>query len=128
MKEKLIETAIINTIKAIGGYAVKVQSGVVPQIYNGKKRFIHLAPAGTPDVIACIKGEFLAIEVKKDMKEIDKWFDNNEKGIMNNSTQIHDIKQKQTLDMIEDSCGGISMIVCSVEEVLENLRIYNLYN
>jgi len=128
MKEKLIETAIINTIKAIGGYAVKVQSGVLPQTYNDKKRFVHLAPAGTPDIIACLKGKFLAIEVKKDLEEIDTWFKYNEEGKLINRERIRAIKQKETLDMIEDNCGGISMIVCSVEEVLENLRIYNLYN
>lgn len=52
-KEQDIQTAIINYIKSIGGLPIKQnQIGIYAQ-------------AGVPDIIACIKGKFVAIEVKR---------------------------------------------------------------
>lgn len=52
-KEQNIQTAIMEYIKSIGGLPIKQnQIGIYAQ-------------AGVPDIIACIKGRFVAIEVKK---------------------------------------------------------------
>lgn len=49
MREASIQKAILDLLKARGGYAVKV---------------IQASKAGVPDIIACYKGRFIAIEVK----------------------------------------------------------------
>ena len=52
-KEQNIQTAIMNYIKSVGGLPIKQnQIGIYGQ-------------AGVPDIIACIKGRFVAIEVKR---------------------------------------------------------------
>jgi len=51
--EQHIQTSIISFIKSIGGLPIKQnQIGIYGQ-------------AGVPDIIACIKGRFVAIEVKR---------------------------------------------------------------
>lgn len=49
--EKIYEDKIKKYIKSVGGYCVK---------YFG----CNYSTAGTPDILACIHGHFLAIEVK----------------------------------------------------------------
>lgn len=49
MREATIQKAILNLLKTSGCYAVKV---------------IQASKAGVPDIIACYKGRFIAIEVK----------------------------------------------------------------
>jgi Holliday junction resolvase len=49
MKEQQIQTKIIKYIQASGGYVVKV---------------ITASKAGVPDILCCIKGKFIGIEVK----------------------------------------------------------------
>ena len=52
-KEQDIQTKIMNYIKSIGGLPIKQnQIGIYAQ-------------AGVPDILACIKGKFIGIEVKK---------------------------------------------------------------
>jgi Holliday junction resolvase len=52
-KEQDIQSSIINYIKSIGGLPIKQnQIGIYAQ-------------AGVPDIIACINGKFVAIEVKR---------------------------------------------------------------
>lgn len=52
-KEQDIQTSIMNYIKSIGGLPVK---------FNNMGIY---ATAGVSDILACIKGRFVAIEVKK---------------------------------------------------------------
>lgn len=55
--EQAIQTSIIRYIKSIGGLPIKQnQIGIYAQ-------------AGVPDIIACIKGRFVAIEVKRPGKK-----------------------------------------------------------
>ncbi len=55
--EQAIQTSIIRYIKSIGGLPIKQnQIGIYAQ-------------AGVPDIIACIKGKFVAIEVKRPGKK-----------------------------------------------------------
>lgn len=51
LPEKQVENQIKNYLDDIGAYWFKTLGGSVP--------------AGTPDVIACVNGTFVAIEVKK---------------------------------------------------------------
>ena len=52
-KEQDIQTSIMNYIKSIGGLPIKQnQIGIYAQ-------------KGVPDILACVKGKFVAIEVKR---------------------------------------------------------------
>jgi hypothetical protein len=50
-----LETALSRSIRAalarVDCWTIRVQSGVIPAVYNGRKRFIHCAEPGTPDLI-----------------------------------------------------------------------------
>jgi len=56
-----LQTRIIQMITDRGGVATRVNSG--GSISKGN-RHIKLADAGTSDIIACYRGQYLAIEVK----------------------------------------------------------------
>jgi len=64
MSEHEIQNAIMEWLHQHGIYAVRVNSGRA--IVKGKGRMYAIAgaPAGTPDIIACVSGVFVGIEVK----------------------------------------------------------------
>ena len=115
MREKPIEKAIIHYVRHLGGYVVKVQSGKVLQSYKGKYRAIHMAPAGTPDLIGSIGGRFVAIEVKNSEKEKEKW-EAYPLGLRGKPVKFdkRTQSQKHTRDIIERS-GGIFILACGTE-------------
>lgn len=78
MTENDVKSSIIDYIRSIGGYCQRVNSGSVFGEYETKggefkRRRLKLADPGTPDIVACINGHFVGIEVKKDAKAIGKW-------------------------------------------------------
>lgn len=84
-KEQDIQGAIIKYIQSVGGIAFKQnQIGIYAQ-------------AGVPDLLCCINGRFVAIEVKKPKKK---------------PTAI----QNAFIDAI-NLCGGFAFYATSVEEV-----------
>ena len=114
--EKVIETAIVNYLRSIGVWCQKVHSGAVLQTYTTvggtKKTYkIKLADEGTPDILACIKGKFVGIEVKKNEKEKQKW----EKG----SDQRSRAQQNQRNMIVE--AKGIYLLVCSLPDLYQDL-------
>lgn len=84
MKEKYIETKIKKYLESKGCY-VRKQFGTT------------CTKAGTPDLLCCYKGKFIAIEVKNEVGKTSKLQDIN----------LQQIKQS----------GGISFVARSVEEV-----------
>lgn len=89
LPEKQVENEIKHYLDNIGAYHIKTLGGSVP--------------AGTPDILACVNGVFVAIEVKKP------------KG------GVVSALQKSKLKKIRKA-GGVSMVAKSVEEVKEVLR------
>lgn len=79
MLERDVQRAVIKILEARGAYVIKT---------------IACTKAGIPDVIACYKGKFIAIEVKTD-KTI---------------ARVSDL-QKYNLGKISDA-GGISLVIC----------------
>ena len=121
MSEKDIQNAIVAAIFAWGGWATSVQAGALTKSYrtaSGQTKFhkITLARKGTPDILACIKGRFVAIEVKKDQKEVTKW---------RRCNDIHSQIQFAECERI-DEAGGLSIVTCSVEDVESDLKLYKL--
>lgn len=90
MRESQIQTKIIKYLNGIGAYSIKT-------ITTNKN--------GCPDVICCLNGKFIALEVKAD------------KGIVS-KLQEHSIKQ------IKNS-GGIAEVVRSVDEVKKIIECLN---
>jgi hypothetical protein len=88
MLEKDIQTKIIKYLKSIGAYVIKTQMG----IYTS---------AGTPDIIACYKGVFIAFEVKS------------EKGKTTALQELHIKEIKKS--------GGHAEVVRSVSDVCKYL-------
>lgn len=74
MREAKLQREILDYLKSIGAYTIKIiQTNIV----------------GTPDIVVCYKGCFIAIEVKapnKDFRNLTKW-------------------QKYNLNKINDSNG-----------------------
>lgn len=93
--EKQVENKIKNYLSSIGAYFEKIHGGSIYQ------------SAGISDILACINGRFVAIEVKKP--------DGGELSAL----------QKLKLKQIEKS-GGIGIVARSVQEVRDRLERENI--
>lgn len=74
MKEKTIETAIVNHILSKWCWCEALQSWSImikKWPYSNK---MNLCSNWTPDIIALNNWTLYAIEVKKDQSEVDKWY------------------------------------------------------
>lgn len=85
--EKIVQTEIMKYIKANGGYVIKV--------IKGNENGIH-------DLIACIDGYFISIEVKAEKYEADP-------------LAQASAWQKKHLQMVKDA-KGISMVVATLNQ------------
>lgn len=77
-----------------------------------KNYWIKLADGGTPDILACVAGLFIGIEVKKNAKEIEKWHKQREER---DRAQRH-----QHLAIMK--AGGSVILACSVDEVAKDIE------
>ncbi|MGM8215151.1 VRR-NUC domain-containing protein [Bacillaceae bacterium W0354] len=93
MKEKTIENQIKGYLDQIGAWYIKTHGNM-------------FSKAGTPDIIACINGTFVGIEVKKP-------------GGQPSALQLAQIKR------IEQS-GGISFVADSLKHCQMELRRHGL--
>jgi Holliday junction resolvase len=82
MSESKIQNKIIKYLNSIGAYTIKT---------------ISTNRSGSPDIICCLNGKFVGLEVK------------NEKGVVSELQKYH-------LEEIKNS-GGVSAVVRSVEDV-----------
>lgn len=83
--EKKVENQIKRYLENLGAYHVKIHGSAY-------------MPAGTPDILACVSGRFVGIEVKKP------------KGGIVSALQKLKIKQIR-------NAGGVALVATSVEEV-----------
>jgi archaeal holliday junction resolvase (hjc) len=90
LKEKAVENKIKKWLKDRNYWFFKVHGSI-------------FQPSGIPDILACINGKFVAIEVKR-----------SKGGIVSplQKAQIQKIKEN----------GGIAGVACSTEEFLEILK------
>lgn len=93
MSEKTIENSIKRYLDSIGAYYIKTHGSL-------------FSKAGVPDIIACINGKYVAIEVKKPG------------GIVSEL-------QKANIKLIEQS-GGIAFVAYSLEEAKRYIKQFNL--
>ena len=88
--EKKIENSIKRYLDTLNAYYIKIHGSAY-------------MPAGTPDILSCINGRFVAIEVKREM-----------------GGRVSEL-QKLKLKQIEKT-GGIGIIARSVSDVSERLK------
>jgi Holliday junction resolvase len=104
MKEQDLVNAILDFLRVNGAWAIRVNSGG-KQVENekGKRHFIRMAPAGTPDILACWPGGLLlAVEVKVPG---------------NKPTAL----QLATLEAIRQA-GGLAVVAYSIDNVKEAIE------
>lgn len=64
--EKQIQDAVLDTLRLHGAVAIRVNNGMIPLEYKGRRRvFRGTDTQGVADILACYRGKFLAIEVKR---------------------------------------------------------------
>lgn len=74
MSEKDLQKAVINFIRFHGGYCVKVLCGKF-KLHAGTsyERWAHGADKGTPDLVACLNGQFFGVECKVNERVAAAW-------------------------------------------------------
>lgn len=92
--EKNVENKIKKYLDSVGAYHVKIHGSA-------------FMPAGTPDILACINGRFVAIEVKKPIG-----------GVVSSLQQL---KIKQVIN-----AGGVAFVARSVSDVQTRLQNENV--
>lgn len=89
LPEKKVEDKIKRYLDSLGAYHVKIHGSA-------------FMPAGTPDILACINGRFVAIEVKRPSG-----------GVV---SELQKLKLKQI-----EQAGGVGIIARSVQDVSERI-------
>lgn len=92
--EKKVENKIKRYLDGLGAYHIKIHGSAY-------------MPAGTPDILACIDGTFVGIEVKKP------------KGGVVSELQKLKIKQIK-------NAGGVAFVARSIEDVERELSRHNI--
>lgn len=62
--EHQLQNAVLDYLPYLGVKAIRINSGMFAVGDEGHKRLIRGAQAGTPDIIGCRNGQFIAIELK----------------------------------------------------------------
>lgn len=93
-EEKKVENKIKRYLDSLGAYYLKVHGSAYQ-------------PAGTPDILACVNGRFIGIEVKKPTGGV-----------------VSDL-QKLKLKQIENA-GGVGIIARDVSDVSVSLERRNI--
>lgn len=94
VSEKTIENNIKKYLDSLGAYHITIHGSA-------------FMPSGTPDILACLNGRFMGIEVKR------------EKGGVTSPLQKFKINEIR-------SAGGIAFVARSVNEVKEQLSGHDL--
>ena len=101
-REQDLVNQVIEYIQAIGGVAIRINAGTRVIREEGKKaRVFRGAPAGTTDIIACVRGQYVGIECK----------------IGNNQPTE---KQKQHMEDVREA-GGIAFAAWCLDDVMREI-------
>lgn len=121
--ETKLKQEIIYFLRAIGGWATSVNSGSLLLPYTRKdgrrlQRRIKMADRGTPDILASVSGRFIAIECKRDAREIEKWWRVRDNPNSSDDRAIAQHHQRESLI----SAGATWLIASSLHDVREGLK------
>lgn len=110
-KESDIQRAILGWLRLNGAVAVRVNSGGFAGTHNGKKRFVRMNDtAGCADILACVGGVFVAIEVKR---------------VGSRTDPLRAAKQEAFLASVRRA-QGVGVIATSVDDVATALRRHGI--
>jgi hypothetical protein len=103
MSEMDLVNSIIAYLQYQGAVAIRINAGMrIIENPDGTNRVMRGAPAGTPDIIACVKGRFIGIECKDGKNKMTKY-------------------QEAFKGMIIDA-GGIHILAYKLEDVTNRLE------
>jgi hypothetical protein len=105
--EKDIQRTILDYLTLLGAFRVRINSGAMTGEHKGRKRFMRFNDTpGCPDVLVCLDGRFVAVEVKRPGGQATE-------------------KQLAALDAIRRA-GGLAFIATSVADVERALKAEGL--
>lgn len=105
-----IQNECLQWLSLFGHIGVRINSGAVKATYkSGKSRFIRFNDTpGCSDILACVKGFFIAIEVKRPKAKTDK---------------LRLAKQIAFIESVKLS-GGHGMIVTSLADMIGQIEAF----
>jgi hypothetical protein len=105
--EKDIQRQVLDYLALVGAWPVRINSGAMQGTHAGKKWFMRMnSQPGCPDVLCCLGGRFVGIEVKR-------------------GGGIATDKQLSALDAIRRA-GGVAFVATSVADVERALKAEGL--
>jgi hypothetical protein len=105
--EKDVQKVILQYLRLLGAWAVRINSGAMKGDHKGKPWFMRFNDQpGCPDILFCIAGRFGAIETKR---------------VGGKATDL----QKACLDAIRKA-GGLAFVASSVADVERALKAEGL--
>ena len=119
MKEQEVLKACLEYIRWKGYYCQRVHSGLVKVQMGKSERWMHLADKGTPDILACIAGKFVGIEVKAGKEAKRRWHASVKKAHDMKALTSPDltcVAQHEQMQVIEKA-GGCTALVSSLKEM-----------
>lgn len=125
MKEKSIETAIVNYILSKWWWCEALQSWSIMIKKWPYCNKMNLCSNGTPDIITLFKWKIYAIEVKKDQEEVNKWYKLEERYNQewtlpkSYSREVSQIEHKKLI--INNWWEHI--VTCSLQEVIDLIKL-----
>ena len=128
MSEKDVQKIIMDWCGWNRYYVLRLNSGMIRIFENNKYRMIRMCPAGTPDLLILINGNYIFVEVKKDDKEVQKWKKKIEKYLATSyipPSHNREIAQYKAHRKIAKA-GGKTLIVGSLNELESDLKKLNL--
>lgn len=125
-KEGVVVKSIIWYIKILWWRAQRINSWQVTVPGRGGKFYkVKLCDEGTPDIIACINGRFIGIEVKRDEVEKAKWLKENQKRYQWEKVNRREAMQQFMGDEIQKA-GWLRCLACCCQDVDLFLRENNI--
>lgn len=128
MSEKELMNSILESLEwSYPGSFDRINN--IPSFNHVTKRFQRLNKyqrKGTPDIIGCLYGRWIAIEVKTSIayKRVLKVIDKIKNNLPTSQTDKHLIEQINYMKLKEEN-GGICFFTFSVDHTLEKLRSIN---
>lgn len=102
--EKEIQKSIIDYLALLGCWRIRINSGAMSGNHKGKRWFMRFNDQpGCPDVIACLEGRFIAIEIKRPGGKLTE-------------------KQASALEAIRRA-GGLAFVATGIRDVEAVLKI-----
>lgn len=106
-----LQTQILDWLRLMGCVAVRVNSGAFAGEHNGRKRFVRCNDTpGCADILACVGGVFLAVEVKT---------------VGARTAPARLAKQEAFLAAVRKACG-IGVIATSLGDVVAALKQHGI--